>query len=115
MLAATGAILSTSAGRYAAMALIALALYCAGTVRGRLAGESAHEIAVAQGKAATAQADLAINTAAALAAEREAAAIAATEATYADQIKAYAADVAKRPNSACALTGDDVRRLRNIQ
>lgn len=115
MLAAAGAILSTSAGRYAAMALIALALYGAGVVRGRVAGDAACAVAAERGKLVTARADLAINTAAALAAEREAAAIAATEATYADQIKAYAADVARRPNGACALTGDDVRSLRNIQ
>lgn len=115
MLVAIGAILSTTAGRYAALALIALALYGAGVVRGRLSGDATCAVAAESGRLATARADLAINAAAALAAEREAVAIATMEATHADQIRTYAGNVARRPNGACALTGDDVRSLRNLK
>ena len=115
MIAALAAILSTAVGRWTAIGLVGIALYGAGVVRGRLSGASACDAAALRTELSAARRALAISQSAALDAERRAAALAMEDSANADQIRAYQAELAKRPDAARALTGDDVRRLRNIR
>lgn len=109
------AFLLSPVARWLAGALAILALGWFIYAKGYSAAEEKCDAASLRAQIATLERDLRIAKSAAADAERRAAVLDETLKANQDQINDYEAELAKRPDPQCGLTGDDVRRLQNLK
>lgn len=109
------AFFSTTFGKYVGLALIGLGLFVAGDIRRGHQDKAGYAALVASSEARAQERDAAIAKSVSADADARIAAIQASAAQLETQVADYDRILKSRQTGACALTADDLRRLRGLR